>query len=643
MVLVFSVIVLMASGLQVSEASDISRLICCRNRGCRNNANRGPSYRAQGTPTIPTYSVNQVNANNEKDKALSTVPKDQAPTKPVPVRLDRINCYYENVVHDEVTCLDTGCLWDPLPSIPNSGPPCFYPKDFVKVDCFSSGGDMKESCLAKGCHWNLFKGEQSCFYPPNYKTLRTDLPQCTSDTFTATNRKPCILGGAIDTMSKSGCISAGCCWSPLKNGSAEPWCYFPWNVRDDSKIQQPVQEQCPAAPNDRFNCFPRGVENQRGCNARGCCWTMPDQGGQQPPCYYPYNYKSYALETLSPKTDNTGPRLTYRKQIDSPYPDDFELVQMDIEYETDTRVRVKISNPNVNRYESIYPRISKSDISTTSESTRKYKVTCTEIMGSSFGFAIERKASNQILFDTRNVGGFTMSDQFLQVSAKLGSRFVYGLGEVSKSFLTDFNWKTFGLFAKHLSTKESFNGNSGSHPFYLAMEADADGRNSSTGRAHGVLLLNSNALEVELQPKASITYRATGGILDFYFFLGETPSEVIQQYLELIGKPNLPPYWSLGFQVSKTEWNDLEEMKTVVSRTIKNKIPLDAVYGGVEYRPQYRDSLQNLPEYVAQLHSLGIKFVSLFDPTIESNDNYTMFIKGKELDVFVKQRQKVRT
>jgi alpha-glucosidase (family GH31 glycosyl hydrolase) len=38
-------------------------------------------------------------------------------------------------------------------------------------------------------------------------------------------------------------------------------------------------------------------------------------------------------------------------------------------------------------------------------------------------------------------------------------------------------------------------------------------------------------------------------MLDLYFFPGPSPEDVINQYLALIGKPFLPAYWALGFQV----------------------------------------------------------------------------------------------
>jgi len=58
-------------------------------------------------------------------------------------------------------------------------------------------------------------------------------------------------------------------------------------------------------------------------------------------------------------------------------------------------------------------------------------------------------------------------------------------------------------------------------------------------------------LDIILQPTPAITYRTIGGILDLYYFIGSTPSDVISQYVEVIGKPFLPSYWTLGFHLCR--------------------------------------------------------------------------------------------
>jgi alpha-glucosidase (family GH31 glycosyl hydrolase) len=74
-------------------------------------------------------------------------------------------------------------------------------------------------------------------------------------------------------------------------------------------------------------------------------------------------------------------------------------------------------------------------------------------------------------------------------------------------------------------------------------------------------------------------YRTIGGLLDIYFFPGPKPEDVVQQYLALIGRPFLPAYWALGFQLCRYGYSSLHDMQTAVDRTTSNGIPLEVVYG----------------------------------------------------------------
>jgi len=71
----------------------------------------------------------------------------------------------------------------------------------------------------------------------------------------------------------------------------------------------------------------------------------------------------------------------------------------------------------------------------------------------------------------------------------------------------------------------------------------------------------------------AITLRTIGGILDMYVFLGPGPDEVIQQYTSVIGLPVMPPYWSLGFHLSRYGYNSADNLKTVINRNRKLGIP----------------------------------------------------------------------
>ncbi|KAL3198706.1 hypothetical protein MRX96_044324, partial [Rhipicephalus microplus] len=54
---------------------------------------------------------------------------------------------------------------------------------------------------------------------------------------------------------------------------------------------------------------------------------------------------------------------------------------------------------------------------------------------------------------------------------------------------------------------------------------------------------------VLLQPENVVTFRTTGGLLDFDIFLGDSPDDVLRQFTELVGRPAMPPLWALGHHV----------------------------------------------------------------------------------------------
>ncbi|CAF3678684.1 unnamed protein product [Adineta steineri] len=81
-------------------------------------------------------------------------------------------------------------------------------------------------------------------------------------------RKDCRKGD------KQSCEAANCCWSPLEEGSGEPWCYLKPAV---------VTPRCPYQDRyERKNCY-KG--DKQSCEAANCCWSPLEEGSGHPWCY----------------------------------------------------------------------------------------------------------------------------------------------------------------------------------------------------------------------------------------------------------------------------------------------------------------------------------------------------------------------
>uniref|UniRef100_F6Z3Y3 Glycoside hydrolase family 31 TIM barrel domain-containing protein n=1 Tax=Monodelphis domestica TaxID=13616 RepID=F6Z3Y3_MONDO len=146
---------------------------------------------------------------------------------------------------------------------------------------------------------------------------------------------------------------------------------------------------------------------------------------------------------------------------------------------------------------------------------------------------------------------------------------------------------------------------------------------------------------VVLQPAPAVTYHIIGGILDFYVFLGNNPEQVVQEYLELIGRPFLPSYWSLGFQLSRRDYGGIEGLTSVVNRTRAIKIPYDVQYSDIDYMEEKKDftydkeHFKGLDQFAEELHSKGQRYIIILNPGISKNMSYGPYENGSRKRIWV--------
>ncbi|NXR00307.1 MGA protein, partial [Sagittarius serpentarius] len=262
--------------------------------------------------------------------------------------------------------------------------------------------------------------------------------------------------------------------------------------------------------------------------------------------------------------------------------------------------------------------------------SRLYDVT---VQNKPFGIQVRRRSTGTVIWDSQ-LPTFTFSDMFIQISTRLASQYVYGFGETEHTmFRRDMNWQTWGMFTRDQPPGYKLN-SYGFQPFYMGLEGD--------GNAHGVLLLNSNAMDVTFQPTPALTYRTTGGILDFYMVLGPTPELVVQEYTALVGRPVMPPYWALGFQLCRYGYENDTEIAKLVEDMKAARIPYDVQYADIDYMERQLDftlspRFTGLPALIKKIQEEGMRFILILDPAISGNEtDYPAFTRGLEKDVFIK-------
>ncbi|OQR79180.1 maltase-glucoamylase [Tropilaelaps mercedesae] len=409
----------------------------------------------------------------------------------------------------------------------------------------------------------------------------------------------------------------------------------------ERKLRGPWRKSCPKSFFEdfrRFDCFPErrsGQDvNKQQCLARGCCFRE-STNSRVPSCFLPLN-KGYRHQLGPTPVCTRGYEFILDKD-ESPirFGDEAAFVALRIEHQTPYRLRIKISNTQEEAYEVPHPIIPVHQQNYNS-SMDAYAVTYNKVFPYSDkqDLLIRRSATGTTIFDTSS-GALIFSSQFIEVTTLLPSHNVYGLGEHMKAGVKlDLNYRTYPIFNAETYPPNGMQGNRhGSHPFYLVIEND--------GNAHGVLLLNSNPMEIHAQPAPSLTFRTIGGVLDFYIFMGPSPEEVLQQYHTAIGRPFLPPYWAFGFHLGRWGFKSSYYVQTQQEVMRKFSIPQDGISLDLDVRKMHQsfnvnsnETFSDLSMILSDLRKRDYRIVLTVEPALSTK--HPSFVRALKRHLLVR-------
>lgn len=319
------------------------------------------------------------------------------------------------------------------------------------------------------------------------------------------------------------------------------------------------------------------------------------------------------------KTTPTGLNadLTLAGSACNVYGDDLQNLTLEVVYEADTRLHVKIQDAANSVYqvpESVFPRPGGYN-GTTTTAALKFAYTV-----SPFSFNVSRGDTGEVLFDT-SAASLIFETQYLRLRTKLPDNpNLYGLGEHSDPFrlnTTDYIRTLWSQDAYGTPNGANLYGN---HPIYF------DHRGSKG--THGVFLLSSNGMDVFVNSSdesgAYLEYNTLGGVFDIYFVAGPGPLDVSRQYAEIAGLPAMMPYWALGFHQCRYGYQDVYDVAEVVYNYSQANIPLETMWTDIDYMdlrkvfsldPE-RFPLNMMQELVEHLHASNQRYILMGESLI---------------------------
>jgi alpha-D-xyloside xylohydrolase len=226
---------------------------------------------------------------------------------------------------------------------------------------------------------------------------------------------------------------------------------------------------------------------------------------------------------------------------------------------------------------------------------------------------IDRRVANAEILKARNYKALS-SDLFkIQLYFKaFDDEYFYGMGQYAHGYL---NLKGCALDLSHKNTQITI-------PFLLST------------RGYGFIWNNPSIGRVELAKNHTMWLAESARQIDYIIIAGDTPSEIVKKYTNLVGKAPSMPEWALGFWQCKLRYRSQEELLNVAREYKRRNLPLSVIVIDFFHWPKQGDwkfDLKYWPnpkKMIEELDSIGVKVMVSIWPTVEiDSENYHEMVR----------------
>src|ERR1019366_6155899 len=174
-------------------------------------------------------------------------------------------------------------------------------------------------------------------------------------------------------------------------------------------------------------------------------------------------------------------------------------------------------------------------------------------------------------------------------------------------------------------------------PFFLGIRA---------GKAYGIFFDNTyrSTFDMGAESADSYSFGADGGSMDYYFFAGPDPKQIISRYTELVGRAPLPPMWSLGYLQSSAYYYPESTVRFVAENFRRRHIPCDAIFldtihmDGDRIFTWNKKAFPDPPKMIADLRKDGFRMFAIIDPGVKAEKGYWVYDQGIAGNYFLKRK-----